>query len=154
MNLNITDMKEEIIEIVTNLAEQLGYKLVEFSVDEKHKRVYIVIYKKTGITIQDCEDMTKELLQDMDYVERFGKDYNLEVSSPGVERFLKTIEEYKIFEGKEVKIITDIEETPVITGVLKGLDNEDRIIIEDGFKMHRIPYGNIKKGVLLFNFSF
>lgn len=147
MNVNFT-------EVVTGIAESLGYRLVEFSIDEKHKKVNIVIYKKTGISIKDCECMTKELLEDIEFYDRFRNDYDIEVSSPGVQREFKSINEYKIFEGKEVKVITDYKDSPVITGILKGVDDSNKIIIEDGFKIHKIPYIHIKKGRLIFNLSF
>ena len=147
-------MDEKFADIVMRVAESLGYRLVEFFVDEKHKKVNIVIYKKTGISIQDCEDMTKELLQNIEFYDRFRNDYDIEVSSPGVQREFKSINEYKIFEGKEVKVITDYKETPVITGILKGVADSNKIIIEDGFKIHKIPYVHIKKGKLIFNLSF
>jgi len=147
-------MKEKFIEIVTRVAECLGYKLVEFYVNEKHKKVNIVIYKKTGITVQDCEDMTKELLHNIEFYDRFRNNYDIEVSSPGVQREFKSINEYKIFEGKEVKIITDYKETPVITGVLKGIEDKNKIVVEDGFKIYKIPYVHIKRGKLIFNFTF
>jgi ribosome maturation factor RimP len=145
-------MEDKIYNIVESLAERLGFNLVEISLNERIKTITIFIYKKTGITIKDCEDMTNELLSEIEFRERYKDEYDIIVSSPGVNREFKYFKEYKIFEGKEVKIITDYNENPVLTGVLKGVDNENNVLIESGLKIHKIPYTHIKKGELIFEF--
>ncbi len=148
--------KKDLEKTISKVAESLGYKLVEYYVNEKYKNINVIIYKKEGITVGDCENMTKELFNDIDFYASIEDDYNIVVSSPGAEREFRSINEYKIFEGKEVKILTDSDskENNVIQGVLKGVENGNNIIVEDGFKIHKIPYIHIKKGKLLFNFTF
>ncbi len=146
-------MKKDLEELVKNIAERLGYYLVEMTVDERRRRVTIIIHKKTGITLHDCEIMTHELNDDMEFSERYIGRYDIEVSSPGVEREFKKFEEYTIFEGREVKIITEGGEgETTIIGVLKGTTPQHEVVVERNLKTYKIPYNKIKKGQMIFNF--
>lgn len=139
-------------ELIGNIAERVGFKVVEANINEKHKKISIVIYKPSGVTIDDCTMLNDELLQDIEYLERFRDGYDLEVSSPGVERTFKSFGEYSIFEGREIKIVADTEKvkSKVYTGVLKGVDNENNVLIENGYDLFKIPYLQIRKGSLVF----
>ena len=143
---------ENINTLFKETSERLGYKLIEFNLDEKYKKIAVVIYKPTGVSINDCEILTKELLNDIEYIDKFGREYNLEVSSPGVTRKFKSIEEYNIFTGKGIKITSDMLEgrNRVYTGVLKGVDKKNNILVENEYNLYKIPYSEIKKGGLVF----
>ncbi len=76
----------------------------------------------------------------------------MEISSPGVDRIFKSIKEYTIFNGKEIKITTESMDSNIetYTGILKGIDDENNILIENKYDLYKIPYNKIKKGSLLF----
>ncbi len=138
--------------LIKETAERLGFKLVELDINEKFKKIRIIIYKKTGVAIEDCEKLTRELVDDIEFNDMYRSDYNLEVSSPGVARNFKSIKEYDIFSGKEVKIISNAaEEDKVYIGILKGIDSKSNILIENEYDLFKIPYVKIKKGCLLFD---
>lgn len=139
-------------DLVNNIAEQLGFRLVEFTINEKYQKIFVVIYKNTGITIADCQKMNDALLEDIEFIDRFRNEYDLEVSSPGVDRIFKTLNEYVIFTGKEVKLVVDTDQvkSKVYTGVLKGIDSENNILLENGYNFYKIPFLQIKRGGLIF----
>lgn len=143
---------QNINKLFEETSERLGYQLIEFNLDEKYKKIAAVIYKQAGISINDCEILTKELLNDIEYIDKFGKEYSLEVSSPGVTRRFKSIVEYNIFAGKEIKITSDMLEgrSRVYTGVLKGIDKKNNILVENEYNLYKIPYSKIRKGSLVF----
>ncbi len=89
------------------------------------------IDKPGGITIDDCETVSRRLsdiLDEKDYIEDA---YILEVSSPGLGRPLKKEKDYKRSLGEEVEIRTYrmIEKQKEFTGILKGYD-EGTVTIE------------------------
>ncbi len=138
--------------LIEETAERLGFKLVELDINEKFKKIRIIIYKQTGIAVQDCEKITRELIDDIEFNDMYRSEYDIEVSSPGVSRNFKSIKEYDIFSGKEVRIISDEEEDDkVYIGILKGIDSKNNILIENEYDLYKIPYVKIKKGCLLFD---
>ncbi len=138
-------------EIVESIVEQEGFRLVEFSKNERKKYIRVVIYKKEGITIDDCERVSKDLNNDMEFQAIVKGEYDIEVSSPGVERDLKSLKEYKIFVGKEVKIVMDkeIDNNKWISGILRGVNEGNEVLVENGYNLYTIPYINIKRGKLI-----
>jgi len=97
-------------EFVSKIVVQMGYELVDFEFQNQGKLIRIFIDKPASVTIDDCVDVSNHLNhvltveEDIDY-ER------LEVSSPGFDRVIKKIEDFKKFKGKNIKIKT---RTPIM----------------------------------------
>jgi ribosome maturation factor RimP len=94
-------------EFVSKIVAQMGYELVDFEFQNQGKLIRIFIDKPASVTIDDCVDVSNHLNhvltveEDIDY-ER------LEVSSPGFDRVIKKIEDFKKFKGENIKIKTRI----------------------------------------------
>lgn len=82
----------------------LGLELVEVEWIGQGPRstVRIVIDKSTGVTIADCERAHKALSPALDAADLIDHAYTLEVSSPGLDRPLKRLQDYQRAKGKEV----------------------------------------------------
>lgn len=130
---------------------------------DKDLDIYRITYKKEGpdwvlrvfldktmdaeneyVSIEECEDVTRFLsdkLDEMDFIER---SYNLEVSSPGLDRELIRESDYVRFAGREVEVRTyeQIDGMKYIEGVLAGKEG-DTVIIETGSKRLEIPSSKI-----------
>ena len=100
-------MNTNLEEFVSKIVAQMGYELVDFEFQNQGKLIRIFIDKPTSVTIDDCVDVSNHLNhvftveEDIDY-ER------LEVSSPGFDRVIKKIEDFKKFKGENIKIKTRI----------------------------------------------
>ena len=72
-------------------------------------------------------------------------DFGLEVSSPGVDRLLITIEDYKNFKGSMVKIIfsKDLDQKQKISGLLTDVRNNNMIKIKSNDKSLTIPFDSV-----------
>ena len=106
------------------LAEQLGYELVDVSLDKEDSGKYLRLYidKPEGITLDDCERYHRAIqpqLEDYDY------DF-LEVSSPGIDRPLKKDRDFERALGLEVelKLFKALDGQKEFTGELVGYDKE------------------------------
>ena len=103
-------MNTNLEEFVSKIVVQMGYELVDFEFQNQGKLIRIFIDKPASVTIDDCVDVSNHLNhvltveEDIDY-ER------LEVSSPGFDRVIKKIEDFKKFKGKNIKIKT---RTPIM----------------------------------------
>ncbi|EOS79719.1 hypothetical protein C817_02491 [Dorea sp. 5-2] len=120
-------------EILLPIIEEHGFELVDVEYVKEGSTWYLRAYidKPGGITIDDCETVSRRLsdiLDEKDYIEDA---YILEVSSPGLGRPLKKEKDYKRSLGEEVEIRTYrmIEKQKEFTGILKGYD-EGTVTIE------------------------
>ncbi len=96
-----TPLFEQLDLIVSNL----GYRLVEAnsSVKPKGVQVHVVIFRKGGVDLNDCARVTRAITSTLEAFYE-SREIWLEVSSPGLERQLKTWREFEIFSGLPARI--------------------------------------------------
>ena len=85
-----------------------------------------------GVTLEVCSRVSRDLSTAFDVLELIEGNYRLEVGSPGLERKLYVLADYRRFRGKLAKIKLGVPAAgqSVIVGVLGGLDAEGRVILE------------------------
>lgn len=120
------------------LAEEMGYELVDVSLDREPTGKYLRIYidRPEGITLDDCETYHRAALP---LVESYDYDF-MEVSSPGIDRPLKTERDFERSLGSEVEVrlFRAMDGEKELTGVLAGFD-ADSLTLEAGGAERRIP---------------
>ena len=132
MKKNVRDtVSEAILPTVT----ELGYRLwdVTYSKIGADYHLEITIDKDGGVNIEDCERVHRAvdpILDEVDPIEGF---YYLEVSSPGIERELRTEEHILSSIGCEVaaKLYTAKDGKKAVEGTLKSYENGTVVITED-----------------------
>ena len=104
--MNKKELRKEIYPLAEEVAEELGYEIVdiEFQNGSKHDLLSIFIYKKEGIDLDDCTEMSRNLEKKLDDLDILKNPYYLEISSPGLDRPLKTKDDYRRNVGKEVDL--------------------------------------------------
>lgn len=102
------EVREEVRQLAHPLAEDAGYELVdvEFLVQGRHRIVRVLLDKPGGITVGDCSSFSRRLADCLDMNQTLNGPYHLEVSSPGVERPLRTLESIQRFVGRRASITT------------------------------------------------
>lgn len=97
---------------------------------ENYLRFYID--KTTGMSIDDCESLSKIISEYLDKHDPINESYYLEVSSPGIDRELKTKKDFIREKGKavDVKFYKTGEYGKQITAVLAGLDENGNILLD------------------------
>ena len=139
--------KKEIIEKLTPVVENtaMRYNLIPLEVslekENGHWFLRIFIYRADrGVSHQDCENVTRSLGDLLDELIPFK--YYLEVSSPGLDRKLKSAREYMIFKGFDVivkvKNMLDGIETKTVKAILKDYIENKAVVIEA--KEHNLEY--------------
>jgi len=123
---------------------------IEF-IPSKRPILRIYIYNPEGTSIDDCEWVSKRIGALLDVEDLIDKAYILEVSSPGLDRKFKNIEEYDIFKGRDVVIKTKepINEKKVFKGTLLGLEDE-KVKIKENEETVEIPLENVSQTKLDF----
>ena len=136
----------EIFEMVKPIADELNYDIYHVEYVKENGELYLRIYieKDGGITLSDCEALSRRVSDLMDEKDPIKDPYFLEVSSPGLNRTLFTEEHYKRFIGREVmvKFTKSVDGKKNIKGILKEV-NEDSIVVEAD-QLINIPKDKIK----------
>lgn len=146
-------MSEQVIERVREFAVSLlpsmGLELydVHFRREGHGWVLRLVIDSPKGVTLDDCSLVSRETSDFLDIEDFVEHAYNLEVSSPGMERTLRDIGECERFTGEKVRVKLSGEQggQRVFIGDLCGTaDNAVTIKSEDG-KEYTFPWDEIKK---------
>ena len=136
----------EIYEMVKPIADELNYDIYHVEYVKENGELYLRIYieKDGGITLSDCEALSRRVSDLMDEKDPIKDPYFVEVSSPGLNRTLFTEEHYKRFIGREVmvKFTKSVDGKKNIKGILKEV-NEDSIVVEAD-QLINIPKDKIK----------
>ncbi len=104
--------RDEICERVRTLAQpvvsQMLLELVEIEFKRTGREAVLRLFvdKEGGVTLDDCADFSRELSLLLDVEDFMPCEYNLEVSSPGLDRPLKNEADYKRFSGRLIKVRT------------------------------------------------
>jgi ribosome maturation factor RimP len=158
MEANKAVVGEEITEKITGLVEPIlrDYCIdlvdVEFHPVGKRWLLRIFIDKEGGVTISDCEHVSRELAQTLDVEDAIEHPYTLEVSSPGLTRALKKKKDFERYMGKECRIVTSlpVEGKNEFKGVI-GPVTEESVEVWVDTDMYRVPFSSIKKAHLEFD---
>lgn len=138
--------KNQIFKIAQVSAEELGYEIVdiEYQKGNKHDLLSIFIFKKEGIDLDDCTKMSHNIEKNLDNLEILTRPYYLEISSPGLDRPIKTKDDYRrnLENEVEVKLYGPYNGKKEYVGILKDY-NEHNVIICVENDIIEIPIKNI-----------
>ncbi len=147
-------MKDQLAEKVEGLImpfiKELSTELVELQVKHHEKTVVIDIIadKPGGITIGECTSINKKVDRAIENKQWFGEDYTVRVSSPGLDRALKTQKDFIRVLGRTVRfhLLKPIEGKIEHIGEVADA-KEDQILIKKNDKIIIIPLERISKAV-------
>lgn len=112
-----------------------------------------------AVGITECQQVSQDLSAVLDVEEEeigetsLDERYTLEVSSPGLDRPLRHAADYRRFAGRLAKIVTiePVNGQSAFSGRIAMVEDED-VLLEEGRRRHRIPFGQIKRGQLAVEF--
>lgn len=136
-----------LINSIEPVIEGLGFSLVEFTSHSNRSNLTIntIIYSKNGVTIDDCSTVFKTIMPRIELLED-SRDINLEVSSPGITRNIKTVDEFEIFTGKKVKILKK-NDSEWIHGSIESV-NDNSVNLNNDKQTIAVSFENINKAKL------
>jgi len=137
---------DELAKLLEPTVERLGYELADLEVrlGGKGGMVRIFIDKPDGIDLDDCEKVSLAVSALLDVEDPVPGNYNLEVSSPGLDRKLTKSEHFQRFEGETVivQMRFPIEGRRRFRGTLVSSDDENIVVEVDG-ESHSLPLKTI-----------
>ena len=144
---------EQLQDVLLPVLQDYGLELIEIEFKPSGKRWLLRLYidKEGGVTISDCENVSREFGRILDVEDIIEHPYSLEVSSPGLTRPLKNWEDFQINKGKLCRIVTNekIEGKNEFKGtIISG--SEEKVEIRGTIDVFTIPIYAIKKAHLEF----
>ena len=135
-----TDVDDQIWALTQEVVSDLGYELVDIELTGNRSRRVIRVYieKPEGILLADCVAVSRKLGERLDEEDVIENSYRLEISSPGIERPLRKIQDYERYVGHQVRIRLKgrLKGKRKIAGKLDEVeDNIVRIISQHGEKV-------------------
>jgi len=149
---------ELVKEIAEPIVESQGLTLVDVEyVKEGSNWILRVFIENNGgdLNINHCETVSKILSKELDLIDPIKNSYILEVSSPGIERPLKTVADYERFTGELVKIKTYVAKDgkKEFIGKLESINNDIvKIKLKEQKGVIEIPLGKIARANLTIDF--
>lgn len=118
------DLQRAVDAEIRPLIEGLGFRVVELALGRSHRVVHLrlVIHREPGITVQDCSLVSRTVRPRLELMEGM-TDFEMEVSSPGIDRRLKAREEYDIFRNHGVRLLLQ-GQSEWTRGVIRGIEGE------------------------------
>jgi ribosome maturation factor RimP len=118
--------EDQLREIVTDICNKMSLYLVDLEIKGDKNNPLYQVYADTekGITLGECEKLSRAIQDEIDFNELFPQRYRLDVSSPGLDRPLIEDFQFKknIDKNLEIKISQD-DSVKNLTGTLKTFDN-------------------------------
>lgn len=149
-------LAHELITMLEPLAVQNGLELVTVEVagGQRHRVVRVFLDRENGIDIEAVAEANAWISDALDVFPRLSGPYTLEVSSPGIERVLRTREHFERFAGRDVVVQTakPVDGRARFTGQLAGIHGDDVVLLIDGQEIH-VPFETIERARLKADFG-
>ena len=123
-------------EIVQPIVDAKNFEIVDIEYVKEAGEYYLRVYldKEGGISLSDCEVVSRELSEILDKKDPIKDNYFLEVSSPGLDRPLKKDKDFERYKGRdvEIKLYKPMNGSKQFEGELVGLteDNNIKVIVD------------------------
>jgi len=155
--MRLTPLEKRLSEYAEPVVQDLGFSLVCVKIigEDGGQTVQVMAEDKATrrLGVDDAAKISRALSAVFDVEDPIKGAYRLEVSSPGIDRPLISLEDFKHYEGFEVKLESDVAAEngqKRFRGILKGL-NGDNILIDTEQGETEIPFGNLTKAKLVMN---
>jgi ribosome maturation factor RimP len=126
-------------ECIKGIVEEMGYDILEVEYSKRFGGMQLTVYidKPEGISLEDCEKVNKAIdgpLDELDPTD--GAPYTLNVSSPGLDRPLKSEKDYIRNKGKEVEVsfYVAVDGVKKHKGIFTAWNSDSITIIEEGIE--------------------
>ncbi len=144
------DIKQKVLDLANDVAEGQGLQIFDIELLGRGRILLrVIIDRESGVTLDDCERFSKAFGAALDVENPLPRSYNLEVSSPGLDRPLRKLKDFEKNIGKLARITTaeKIENQNFLIGrITEVSDDSVRLMIKE--LEINIPFDKISKARL------
>lgn len=138
----------QLMQLLQPTVEDMGYSLwgIELTSPGRRPTVRIYIEAESGISVDDCAQVSHQVSGVLDVEDPISGEYTLEVSSPGIDRLLFRPEQYEPYVGEivDVRLRLPVEGRRRFKGVLVSADGETAVVQIDE-QQYRLPLRSIDR---------
>ena len=126
---------DQLTQLLTPVVESMGCQLwgLEYFSQGRHSTLRLYIEHPDGVGLEECERVSRQVSSVMDVEDPITGEYTLEVSSPGIDRPLYTLEQFANYVGEQVslKLRSAFEGRRKFSGILRGVEGDDVLVVVD-----------------------
>lgn len=153
----LTAKEQQLLDALSPTAAEQGIEIVTVDIvgSKKAPTIRVYIDCEGGVGFDELSSAQAWINDLMDQIDPFPGAYTLEVSSPGIDRPLRTLEHFTRFEGEKAHLVLTqpFEGRAKYTGKLAGVDGDSVLLDVDGI-CEAIPYHIIKKAHIIATIDF
>lgn len=142
---------DELRELLAPVVSSLGYEFwgLEY-IQGRGAVLRIFIDHENGISVDDCATVSHQVSGVLDVEDPIPGEYNLEVSSPGMERPLYTLEQWARFVGEpvQVKLLAPLSGKRKFTGNIEAVNGEEVLVNVEGESL-TVPFAQVDRATLV-----
>ena len=143
----------DLTELFQPVVETMGYELVgvEFLGGGGYGTLRVYIDRDEGVNLDDCAAISHQISGILDVEEPIPQAYDLEVSSPGIDRPLFKLEDFERYRGRtaKIKLAVALDGRKNYRGELQGVTEARSVNIEVDGEVYGLPYADIAKANLV-----
>lgn len=150
--MKVDELKNRIRDIIEPVINSIGIELYDFELNKMKAKALLRVFieKDGGVTIDDCEHVSREIEAVLDVEDPIPYSYVLEVSSPGLDRPLKEPKDFIRYTGSTIRVVTHepVEKQTFFIGNLLEADEKEIVVLLPTNEKITVPYANISKARL------
>jgi ribosome maturation factor RimP len=154
--VQVSSKLEQLQAMLAPVIEALGYECwgIEFISQGRHSLLRIYIDHANGILVEDCETVSRQVSGILDVEDPITNEYTLEVSSPGMDRPLFTLEQFARHAGElvKIKLRSPYEGRRNFQGLLRGVEEQDVVVLVDEHE-YLLPVEQVEKANIIPRFD-
>ena len=135
-------------DLIAPVADALGYELwgIEYHLQGRQAVVCVYIDNAEGVDVDDCAKLSRQVSSLLDVEDPISGEYLLQVSSPGMDRRLFTLEQCNRYVGENVKVRLrqPFEGRKNFSGQLTSIEGDDVVVAVDDHE-YLLPFDQIEK---------
>lgn len=146
------ETEDKVKEIIDPVIRDMGITLDYLELSQMRKRFLLRVFveKEGGVTLDDCERVSREIEAALDVEDPIPYSYTLEVSSPGLDRPLRNPEDFKRFTGEMARVTTSrpFENQTFFIGQIIEAGDDSVVLLLPKDKKVSIPHKDISRARL------
>jgi len=146
----LTDLRKIIEEVAAPVLNPIGAFIVDIQVvpGNGRKVVQLFVDTDTGITIDQCAEMSKQLAVALELQEVIPSSFVLQVSSPGLDKPLRLLRQYRKNVGRRFRVRFKANNDLVeISAMLNAIEGEILVFLTENHETYTIPYTEIIESI-------
>lgn len=149
-------LEKKIVNITKEVTDQNGLLLVDFLFRGFHNSTVIEVYidGEKSVSVEDCAKISREINEKIEAENLIESAYRLEVSSPGVDKPLKFLQQFikHINRNFDLQLAEEPGTIKKVTGKLLSIDGENLVFLIQKEEVP-VPFNTIKKAKVIISFS-